>query len=220
MSNLLAIPYIKLDSLLPLGEAGFATILKSTIVPSAYFGELFLLSMMLPYARSPRAAFIAGNAASILLAFFLTLLVTTMVTVLGVETTTRSIYALFFLNDFVPPIGMKVFLLSLWVVAFWGKIMLLQFITTSGISQLLELKSYNYIVIPVAALSLVLSFSFYINIPDMLTTIPLIFPGIALFFEYLIPTLLLVIALIKAKVSNKSDTASNTASNPAAQSAS
>jgi len=198
----LAIPYMKLETLLPMGEAGFANIFKASLVPFAYRGELFLLAMVLPFMKSPREGFIAANIANILLGILISFMVLTMIVVLGAETTGRSIYALFFLADFIPPIGTKIYLLSFWVVAFWGKIMLLQFIISNGISQLLNLKSYHYIVIPVGALLVVLSFTFYKNVPDMLISIPATFPGVALFFEYLIPTLLLIIALVKSKFVN------------------
>jgi spore germination protein KB len=95
----------------------------------------------------------------------------------------------------------------MWVVAFWGKIMLLQFVICSGLSQLLNLKSYRYVILPVAALLVVLSFNFYRSVPIMLISIPATFPGVALFFEYLIPTMLLVIAWIKLKFSNNASSA-------------
>jgi len=203
----LAIPYMKLHALLPLGEAGFANVFKGSVVGFAYRGELFILAMILPYMKAPRDGLIAGNIASILLSFFLAGITITMVAVLGVETTIRSTYAIFFLGDFIPPIGIKIFLISLWIVAFWGKISILQFTICSGISQLLNLKSYNYVVLPVAALLVVLSFSFYRNVPDMLISIPATFPGVALFLEFLIPTLLLIIAWTKLKFSNNSESA-------------
>lgn len=173
----------------------------------AYRGELFILAMILPYMKSPREGLIAGNIANIVLTFMLAGMTMTMITVLGVETTRRSIYALFFLGDFIPPIGIKIYLLALWVITFWMKIMLLQFTISDGISHLLNLKSYRYIVIPAAALLVVLSFDFYKNVPDLLVSIPGTFPGVALFFEYLIPTLLLVIAWIKSKSSHKANSA-------------
>ncbi|MDD3364028.1 MAG: endospore germination permease [Syntrophomonas sp.] len=205
----LAMPHMKLEALLPVGEAGLANTLKSTMIPFVYWGELFLLGMILPYAPSPRAGLIAGIAASLAITFFMTSMTVAMVTVLGVATTIRSTYAPFFLGVFIQPIGIKIFLLCMWVVAFWGKIMLIQFMISNGISQILNLKSYHYVVLPVAALVLVLSFSFYKNIPDMLTGIPQTFPGVALVFEYLIPTFLLVIALIRVKIGMK--TSSNQA---------
>jgi spore germination protein KB len=203
----LAIPYMKIENLLPLGEAGFAAIIKSSVVPFAYYGEFFILAMILPYLKNPREGLKAGNIANIILTIFLTTMVISMITVLGVDTTSRSIFALFFLGDYIPPIGIKIYLLSMWVVAFWGKIMLLQFIICSGLSQLLNLKSYRYVILPVAALLVVLSFNFYRSVPIMLISIPATFPGVALFFEYLIPTLLLVIAWIKLKFSNNASSA-------------
>lgn len=194
---ILAIPDMKFASLLPFGEAGFKTIVKSELVGFAYRSELLILAMILPYVKSNREGYIAANIANLLLTYFMVIIIISMVTVLGVETTNRSIYAVFFLADFVPPIGIKVFLVTTFVAAFWGKVALLQFVLSDGIAKTFGLKSYHYIVLPVAALLLVLSFTFYKNIPDLLVKIPATFPGVALFFGYLIPTLLLLIAWVK-----------------------
>lgn len=199
----IAIPYMKFDALLPIGEAGFKAIVKSEVVGFAYRNELFLLAMILPYIKSNREGYIAANIANLLLTFFMVIIIIAMVTVLGVETTSRSIYAVFFLADFVPPIGIKVFLVTTFVAAFWGKVALLQFCLSDGIAKMLSLKSYHYIVLPVAALLLVFSFTFYKSVPDMLVRIPVTFPGVALFFGYLIPTLLLLIAWLKSKFGAK-----------------
>lgn len=196
---IMAIPYMKFDSLLPWGEAGLKAIVKGEVVGFAYRSELFLLAMILPYVRSNREGYIAANIANLLLTYFIAIIIVSMITVLGVETTKRSIYAVFFLADFVPPIGIKVFLVTTFVAAFWGKVALLQFMLNDGIAKTLALKSYHYIALPVAALLLALSFSFYKSIPEMLVSIPKTFPGVALCFGYLIPTLLLLIAWIRSK---------------------
>jgi len=196
---IMAIPYMKFDSLLPWGEAGLMAIVKSEVVGFAYRSELFLLAMILPYVRSNREGYIAAQIANLLLTYFIFIIIIAMITVLGVETTRRSIYAVFFLADFIPPIGIKVFLVTTFVAAFWGKVALLQFILNDGIAKTLGLKSYHYIALPIAALLLALSFNFYKSIPEMLVSIPKTFPGVALCFGYLIPTLLLLIAWIRSK---------------------
>ncbi|MGE5390635.1 MAG: GerAB/ArcD/ProY family transporter [Deltaproteobacteria bacterium] len=196
---IMAIPYMKFDALLPWGEAGLKVIVKSEVVGFAYRSELFVLGMILPYIRSNREGYIAANIANLVLTYFMVIIIIAMITVLGVETTSRSIYAVFFLADFIPPIGIKVFLVTTFVAAFWGKIAVLQFALSDGIAKTFGLKSYHYIALPVAALLLALSFSFYNNIPDMLVSIPKTFPGVALFFGYLIPTLLLLIAWLRSK---------------------
>jgi len=208
---IMAIPYMKFDSLLPIGEAGLRVIAKGEVVGFAYRSELFLLAMILPYVRSNREGYIAANIANLLLTYFMVIIIVAMISVLGVETTSRSIYAVFFLADFVPPIGIKVFLVTTFMAAFWGKVALLQFILSDGIAKTLALKSYHYIALPVAALLVALSFNFYMNIPDLLTSIPKTFPGVALFFGYLIPTLLLLIAWVRSKFGS---TASSSQSPP------
>lgn len=199
----LALPYMKFEALLPMGEAGFPTILKSELVGLAYRSELLVLAMILPYIKNAREGFIAANIANVLIGFFTSIIMIAMVTVLGVETTSRSIYALFFLPQFIPPTGITVFLVMTFVIAFWGKVSLLQFVLSDGIGKLFNLKSYQYIVLPVAALLVTFSFSFYKNVPDVLIRIPTTFPGVALLFGYIIPTVLLFIAWLRSKAQQK-----------------
>ncbi len=199
---LLALPYMDFASLLPVGEASISTLLKSTLIPQAYLGELFILAMLFPYIRTARTVLIAGNIAIVIIVFHMMFIIISMVTILGVDTPARSLYAPFFLADIIQPIGIKALLVSIWVLALWGKIVVFQFILTDGISKYLHLKQYQSIIIPVAILLLVFSFTFYQNNTDVLESIPKTFPGVALFFEYLIPTLLLIIALIKSKIGN------------------
>ncbi len=197
---LLVFPYMDFAALLPVGEASILTLLKSAMIPQAYMGELFILAMLSPYIRTARTVLIAGNISTVIIICHMTVITISMVTILGVDTPARSLYAPFFLADIIQPIGIKALLVSIWMLALWGKIVVFQFIVTDGISKYFNLKQYQSIIIPVAILLLVFSFTFYQNNTDVLESIPRTFPGVALFFEYLIPTLLLIIALIRSKI--------------------
>ncbi len=196
----ISIPEMKFDALRPVGEAGFRTILKSSLLPIGYWGELFFLTMLLPYCRSAREGFIAGNVASLLIAFFIIITVIPCITVLGSDTMARVLYAPFFLADYIQPVGIKIFLVTLWVVALWGKIGLLQFCLTYGLSQLLGLKKPGVIVTPVAIILAVFSVTLYDNAIHLFESIPHTWPGAAITFEYLIPTFLFIVALFKARM--------------------
>lgn len=196
---ILAIPYMDFSALKPVGEVAFLDLLKSTLIPNAYMGEVFVLAMLFPYIKTPRTVLVAGNIAIVILIYHLVLMIISMITTLGVDTTTRSLYAPFLLADIIQPIGIKAMLVSLWVLALWGKITVFQFILTDGIAKYLSIKRYHIIILPVAVIMLVFSFTFYENISDMLESIPQTFPGTALFMEYIIPTVLLIIALLKSK---------------------
>jgi spore germination protein KB len=197
---ILAISAMELEALLPVGEAGFKTILKGSMISHSYRGELFLLAMLLPYCRSYREGFIAANIANIIVGLLVIGTVVISVTILGVETSSRTLYTPFFLADFIKPVGIKIALTAIWIIAFWAKISLLQFCLTAGTSQLLELKQSEVIIVPIAIILVVFSLSFYDNATDLFQSIAQTFPGTALVFEWLIPGLLFVIAIIKYKL--------------------
>lgn len=196
----MSIPEMKLEVLRPIGGTGFNTILKSSLLPLGYWGEFLFLAMLLPYCRSAREGYIAGNVASLLIAFFIIITVIPCIAILGTDTMARVLYAPFFLADFVQPVGIKIFLVTLWVIGFWGKIGLLQFCLTDGLSQLFGLKERGVIVLPVAIILAVFSVTFYDNAIHLFESIRRTWPGAAIIFEYLIPTLLFIIAIFKARM--------------------
>lgn len=196
----LSIPVMKFEALLPVGEAGFHGVIKSSLVSFAYIGEISFMAMIYPYVKSARVWLLGGSAANLLTVLLMVITVIASITILGVNTSTRSLYAPFFIADFIQPVGMKAFLVAIWVVVLWIKIALLQYIVTSGTSQLLGLKNYSPVTIPMAIILLVFSLGFYENATDMFEGIPRTFPGHAFIFEYLLPTLLLIIAVIRTRM--------------------
>lgn len=199
----LAIPFGKLDCLLPVGEAGLLTILKSSLLPQAYTAELFLLAMLLPYCRSSREAFTAGNIANLGITFIFIMIMIASVAVMGEKTTARALFTPFYLADFIQPVGIKVFLIFIWGIGVWGKTALMQFTLTDGISQIIGLKEHRPVFWPIAIILMISSITMYQNAIEVLEKVSHIFPGMMLIFGYLIPTLLLIIALIKRKFSNQ-----------------
>lgn len=199
----IAVPHIKWDAFLPVGEAGFMTILQSTMIGHSYRGELFLLAMLFPYCRSNREGYIAGNIANLMVAFTLFITIIACVGILGEETTARSLFAPFLLADFIQPVGIKVFLLTVWVVGFWGKITLLQFCLTDGIAKFFGLQEPKAMITPIAIILVVFALTFYKNATDVFESISLTFPGAGLFFEYLIPTFLFMVVILKGRLVTK-----------------
>ncbi|MDD3654751.1 MAG: GerAB/ArcD/ProY family transporter [Desulfotomaculaceae bacterium] len=192
-------PHIKVSALLPVGEAGLFNILKSTLVTHGLGGEFIILTMLIPYIRSPREALASANIANIMSFFFITMTVIAAITVMGVGITARSFFAPFNIADFLPAVGIKSFLVFTWIVGFWAKVALSQFVVTDGLVKLLGLREHRPIILPVAVLLVVFSLTFYENSTDLFEMIPRVLPGMALFFEYLVPTLLLIVGLLKSK---------------------
>ncbi len=201
----ITIPAMQFEVLLPLGEVGWSTILQGSLGPHGFRGELFVLAMLFPYCRNSREGYKAGILANLLISVFIIITTIACIAVLGVDTTARSLYGPFFLADFVQPVGIKIFLVSVWVVSFWGKLALLQFALTDGTAQLLGLKEHRPVILPIGIIGLVFSLTFYRNVPDIFESILRTLPGMMLFFGFLIPTFLLIAASIKAGAKLKAE---------------
>ncbi len=211
---LLAIPSMDFKALLPVGEAGWSDILKSSMLPHGLRGELFLLAMLWPYCRSNREGHIAGQIANILIGVIIIITIIACVASLGPETTSRATFGPFFLADYIQPIGIKIALVTIWTIAFWGKITLLQFTLADGIEQLLGLKEHKPLILPMAIILLIFSQTSYWNETDFREITDFALPGMMLFFGYLIPALLLIIALIKARLQAQSESSPHSLPGP------
>ncbi len=189
---------------LPLGEISASAIMQGSIPLISYQSELFFLAMLIPYCRSPREAYIAGNIANLLITFEILLTIVAGVAVMGPESVARVLFLPFYLADFIKPIGLKVILVAIWSISFWCKASVLQFILTDGITKITGLKEHRPIILPIGVLLLFNWMTLNKNSSDFYTSIVDTFPGAMLFFGFLIPTFLLILAQIKAKVNSKS----------------
>lgn len=197
---LATLPFMEFNALLPVGETGWKTILKSTLIPHAYRGELVFLVMLLPYVKSKKDALLGSYWSIAMIVFFIAFTLIASICTLGVGTASRAYYSAFFIADFIPTAGLKIVLVVIWIVSFWGKIALGQFFITTSISQLIGLKDHRPLVTSVGLMMLIFSQVFYKTTVDMFTSVPEAFPGLALVFEYLIPGLVALVVWSRIKL--------------------
>jgi len=196
----MAVPMVKLSTLLPIGETGLNTILKSANLSHAFKGEMLYLVILFPYVRSRKDALVGGIIALILLTIFISLTIILCISIMGIETTSRSYFSIFSLGDYLETTGIKIILATTWIMIFWGKVTLGQFAVTTGLSQLCGFKTTRALILPVAMLLLILTLAFYPSASELFRHVNDTFPGLAFFMEYLIPGLLLLIAVIRKKM--------------------
>lgn len=196
----MALPMVKISGLMPIGESGTKAILKSSLLPNAFRGEIFWLVILFPYIRSKREALMGGLVATILLSIFISLTVVLCITIMGVETTAQTYFSVFSLGDYLESTGIKAVLATIWIIFFWGKITLGQFSLTIGLSQLCGFKDHRALILPVAMMLLIFSQAFYPNTTDLISSVKNTFTGMGLTFEYILPTALLIVAIIKQKL--------------------
>lgn len=201
---LMSIPLMNLKNLLPVGEAGVMPILRSSIIPHMWRGEIVLLAMLFPYIRTYREGLKGARVAIFIVAGVVTLDALTVIAVDGAASTSRNLFSTFLLAEYIPFFSAKILVVILWIMGFYGKIALLQFCVTQGLAQWLGLQDYKSLVLPIGVLLIILPLAIFHNSTDMFNAIFKIFPGFALIFEYMLPALLLFIGLIRARVASMS----------------
>lgn len=199
LAAVMALPIVELSALFPIGEAGLKTILKSSILPHAFSGEIFLLVILFPFIRSQRDAIAGGLIATVILSVFVSLTIILCIAIMGAETTSRTYFSVFSLVNYLETTGAKIVLATIWILVFWGKIAIAQFVVTSSLSQLCGFKNDRFLILPAAMMLLIFSQVFYPNNTDLFSSISMSFPGLVLFFNYIMPSVLLLITLLRFK---------------------
>ncbi|MGE5371270.1 MAG: GerAB/ArcD/ProY family transporter [Solirubrobacterales bacterium] len=203
VSVLLLIPEIHPAYMLPFLEHGWRPILKGSAITCAWRGEVFALLMLYPAINRPQKAIPAVFGTIFLIGVYLTVITVVCFTVFGAEVTSRLVFALYSLIQYIL-IGDIITRLELWIVVFWIALALTKtsvFIYAAGsVFHTLAPKlprSYLFLImLPVAT---VVAEMFYASYFQIIRFITFLFPIMALIGELLIPALILVIALVRGK---------------------
>lgn len=184
-------------NLLPVLENGFKPVVRASLDPVGWKGEIILLAMILPFMARPdrggRCAYIAVTAIGIILAF--DALANTAVfgsTVAHLTFPTFSLVRMVHIADFIERI--ESVLVAIWVISMFGKVSLFYYSTVIGIAQLAKLGDYKPLVLPVGVLLTALSLMVVGSSSELLAYITKGFYPFAYIFEFIIPTVLLAVA--------------------------
>lgn len=194
---LLVVSEINPANLLPVLENGFKPVIRASLDPVGWRGEIILLAMILPFMSRPdqggRCAYIAVIAIGILLA--LDSLANTAVfgpTVARLTFPTFSLVRMVSVGDFIERI--ESVLVAIWVLVIFGKVAIFYYATVIGIAQLGGLGDYRPLVLPVGVLLAALSLMVVGSATELLDYIIRGFYPFAYIFEFIIPTALLALA--------------------------
>lgn len=204
---LLGIPEMNFENLLPVFENGVKPILAASFAPIGWRGEVILLAMMLPYIaagskQSKRCALWAVVAIGITLS----LDAVANTAVFG-SLVPRMTFPTFSLVRQVSLFGfierIDAVLMAIWVVGMFGKIVIFYYGAVLGAAQLINARDYKFLVFPLGVLQAAWSIMMVDNSRELVEYITKIWPLLAYIFEYLIPTLLLVVVMLLKKKSPK-----------------
>jgi len=190
------------SNLLPIMENGIKPILRGSWAPMAWRGEIIVVSMLLPYIDNRDKAGKHLAYSVILIGLILTLSTILSVAVLG-ELTGHLTFPFFELARCIK-IGrfierVEALILVMWVAGVTVKVATFFYIASLGMGQLFGLSDYRPVVLPLGLTLGVWSLELFESSILSIQWLGEIFPIYALIFEFVIPSVLLIIAAASKK---------------------
>jgi spore germination protein KB len=197
----LATPEMRITNILPVFEVGLLPLVKSTLTPLSWFGEIVTLAVIIPYLAEQKNVYRLTIKA---LFFVLVLIEIATVEVLLIFGPTLASSYFFPLLSGTKMINIANFIerlemvpLIVWITSGAVKGALFFWVAALGSAQLLGLKSYRSLILPLSVIITALGCLLHSSTTDLVNFLTQTFPFYALTFEFIIPLLLLIIVLFK-----------------------
>ncbi|WP_019119498.1 GerAB/ArcD/ProY family transporter [Brevibacillus massiliensis] len=200
------LPQAQIHNVQPILEGGVKPILRGSVTFISYpFMELVIVLMVLPYVNTDerkkvRNSLIAGVALGGLVLFLVT---TLAILVLGVDLTARHLYPSYILakkiniGEFIRRV--EVILGIIWFLTIFFKFILYVYGLSIGLAQLLRLKEYRALTLPLGMILVPLSLLISPNISYLFTVERLYWPFFNATYSVLLPFLLICAAVLRRK---------------------
>ncbi|MBP2654735.1 MAG: spore germination protein [Firmicutes bacterium] len=194
---------INLKALFPMLEKGFLPVVYGGFLSSCKSIELIGIAMLLPCLNRRKKAKAAIVCGLLLHSLFFLIIALTVLGTFGASEAKNTVYPfydairLISVGRFIERV--EIIYVMMWVLSAFIKVTLFYYLAVFGLSQL-RLKDYKPFVLPVGTIIIPLSLLVAPNIVELLEfTSYKIYPWYNLLFIFLIPAVLLVVALIRKK---------------------
>lgn len=195
------VPEMDFSQLFPLFQQGAGPVIMGSLLPASWFGVCIIMAMFMAYHHRPERTFVVKMTGVMLGATVLFLLITANMAVFGAEYAPTFNYPIFVLArqvslaDIVERV--EIIWVAIWLFAGFITISSLHYVTALGTAQLLGLRDYRPLVLPLG--TVLASFSHMIIPSAMFGALFTLrtFPLYALSIEGGLTTLLFVVALVK-----------------------
>ncbi|KJS15620.1 MAG: hypothetical protein VR69_12555 [Peptococcaceae bacterium BRH_c4b] len=188
-------------NLAPVLENGILPVIRGSLAPAGWWGEIILLAMFLPYLTKPGEGRRCAILAVVAIGLILTYGAVANILVFGSATVSRMTFPTFSLIREISLAGflerIESLAVAIWVIGLFGKIALFYYAAVLGAAQLANLRTYRPLVLPVGVLLVALSILVVPSSVELVAHIAKVWPPFAYVFEYLIPTVLLGLAAVK-----------------------
>jgi spore germination protein KB len=189
-------------NLTPVLAEGFKPIIKANYVEALFVGEIFFISMLIPYINIPQKVRSSASLAVIVIGLTGSLAMISVLAVFGIHTALLE-YPVLSLARYISIADiierMDSFIVFMWVTGVFVKVAVFHYCAVLSLAQWLNLRDYKPLVIPVGVIMLVLSLIQFENILEMTNQIKEVFPLPYFIIEIGIPAFLLLIAILRRK---------------------
>lgn len=189
-----------MQNLFPVLENGFIPPLKGGIVASAWFGDSFILTFLLPFVSESKKTAVKSVIISLLMSTLtLTTVSLTIVFVLG-EITDKFLYPFIMVARYISVANflehVEAAVMAIWILGMFIKMTLFIYVLALGTSQWLKLNDYRPLVLPIG---FSLAFLEVWVAPNLMTLIKSFTSDhiFGMFPKYIFPACLFIIALIR-----------------------
>ena len=199
----LAIPSMEPGKLLPLLEGGVLPIIRSSVTPASWYGEVIVLVMLLPAVNKPQEAKNRGYLAILAVAGFLSLDILITLGIFGPELTSYLQVPFWTLSKYIE-FGnylqrVESVVVVLWITGMTIKIALFSYVLALATAQVLGSTAYQPVLYPLALVQIIAASYPLINMAALAVILDQYWPPFALLFELVLPLFLLLVAQIRRK---------------------
>lgn len=200
-NTILLYPLIDLSNLLPILDISPQLFFKSAYAAAAYpFGEILLFMMILPFLNRPQEgprSLVKGMSIAFLLIVILAIRDTAVIGGMGQFATFPSLSAVRMIDVGDVLTRMDIFVALDLITIGFIKVTFFYYIAVLGLAQILKLRSYRPLVVPMIFITYIFTVSSFksgVEIPYYAYNI---WPLYSIPFEIILPVLTLLIALIR-----------------------
>ncbi len=203
------IPKYKIENIFPIMENGVAPTVKGIfpLLNNAVFPLICLNMFLAKNIKNIKAAKKSIFKGYLLGMFEIFIGMTVCILVVGANITADLRYSLFAVTKEID-VGtvfsrIEAFIVIVWLVVSFFAATIYIYAGIFGLSQVLKLKDYKKIVLPVSLIVAVYSGFVYKNVPNQLNTDNVVRTPVAIAFGFVLPVIILVISLIRKKAGKK-----------------
>ncbi|UWG99235.1 spore germination protein [Dehalobacter sp. DCM] len=204
LSFLVIFPILNADfsQLLPLFDKGVSAVLRGSLVPSVFFGEIIILVFLMPLVNKPQEVLKKGCYSIVAAGLFITLITAITVAVFGPEQTRSLAYPFLHLAKAIKILGiqrLEYFVIFIWVSGLVVKIAVLYYVECFALVKLFSLRDKRIVILIVGIMQVFLPNYLFKTPFQVAPFINIFWPPVAFLFELVIPLGLLFLAIIKRK---------------------